>query len=125
MSFRPYRHTPIFGLALALFAPLAFGSQRLQLETPSYSVKIEVLCAEGDVSCDRVRYSGRSKKSGKSITLKGKTAHSLCADGVSPCRFLGYRFQHGKLSYFVSDDGLLQVTQGGKTLVEEIGQWQP
>lgn len=125
MNFRPYPHVLTSGLLLALFAPLAIGSQTLKLETPSYSVNIEVLCAEGDVSCDQVRYSGRSKKSGKAITLKGKTAHTLCADGVSPCRFLGYRFQHGKLSYFVSDDGLLQVTQGGKTLVEETGQWQP
>lgn len=125
MNFRPYTHVLTSGLLLALFAPLAFASQTLKLDTPSYSVKIEVLCAEGDVSCDQVRYSGRSKKSGKSIALKGKTAHTLCADGVSPCRFLGYRFQHGKLNYFVSDDGLLQVTQGRKTLVEEAGQWQP
>lgn len=125
MSPRHYPLTLTSGLLLALFAPLAFASQTLKLETPSYSVKIEVLCAEGDVSCDQVRYSGRSKKSGKSITLKGKTAHTLCVDGVSPCRFLGYRFNNGKLSYFVSDDGLLQVTQGRKTLVEETGQWQP
>lgn len=114
-----------FGLLLSLFTPLVFASQTLKLDTPSYSVTIEVLCAEGDVSCNQVRYLGRSKKSGKAITLKGKTIHTPCADGVSPCRFLGYDFRHGKLSYFVSDDGLLRVTRGSKTLVEEAGQWQP
>lgn len=52
-------------------------------------------------------------------------AFPVRADGVSPCRFLGYDFKHRQLSYFVSDDGLLRVTRGSKTLAEEAGQWQP
>jgi MOSC domain-containing protein YiiM len=43
---------------------------------------------------------------------------------VTPCRFLGYRFDNGDVIYEVSEDGLLRVTQGGKVLLQEQGEWQ-
>jgi hypothetical protein len=94
------------------------------LTTPSFIVDIKVQCAEGNVSCDKVDYVGKSRKTGKSIALHGKTMHTLCADGVTPCRFLGYEFWNGKINYRVGEDGTLLVTQGRKVLVSEKGEWK-
>ena len=95
-----------------------------ELDTPSYNITIQSNCEEGSVSCDNVSYTGVNKKSGKSITLKGSTSHTLCADGVTPCRFLGYQFKNGDTSYFVSEEGGLEVTNGDEVLVSETGTWR-
>ena len=93
------------------------------LTTPSFVVDIQVRCEEGAISCDDVLYTGTSKKTGNSIKLRGKTLHTLCADGVTPCRFLGYEFRKGGVYYRVLEDGSLLVMQGKKVLVEETGKW--
>lgn len=91
-------------------------------ETPSFIVKIEVHCPEGNVTCEDVSYTGTSKKSGKSIFLKGRTMHTRCVDGT-PCRFLGYTFSSGKVTYQIRDDVLI-VMNGDETLVSESGHWK-
>jgi hypothetical protein len=48
----------------------------------------------------------------------------MCADGQTPCRFLGYRFANGNEIYEVSEEGWLTVTQAGKVLLQEQGEWQ-
>ncbi|OPZ12148.1 MAG: hypothetical protein BWZ07_01527 [Alphaproteobacteria bacterium ADurb.BinA280] len=93
------------------------------LQTPRFDISIETLCAEGDVSCNDVRYVGISKRSGASITLRGTTLHRACKDG-SPCQFLGYQFRSGSVRYRVFEDGRLEVTDGTKVLVDERGEWQ-
>lgn len=56
--------------------------------------------------------------------LTGGTWHTACADG-SPCRFLGYRFQDGNVSYRVHQSGLLEVVRGrDEVLLSEQGEWQ-
>lgn len=96
-----------------------------ELETPSYNVTIQSNCAEGEVSCDDVSYTGVNKKSGKSIILKGSTWHTLCADGATPCRFLGYKFKNGDVIYTVSEEGILEVVKkGNKVLFSEQGNWR-
>ncbi|KKL00452.1 hypothetical protein EIK76_16915 [Rheinheimera mesophila] len=95
-----------------------------RLDTPNYSVEIQQLCPEGEVQCQNVVYKGTSKVSGASIELKGKAWHSLCADGVTPCRFLGYQFNNGRIRYLVHESGLLQVIgRSGSVLVQEQGVW--
>jgi hypothetical protein len=91
------------------------------LETPNFIVRIEVNCPEGEVTCDRVTYRGKSKKTSRQITLPGKTVHTLCADGETPCRFVGYQFISGAITYLVTDDGELIVQDGGKVIVDEHG----
>jgi len=93
------------------------------LSTPSFTVTIEAKCEEGVVSCDLVNYVGTSKKTGNSVTLKGKTLHTKCKDG-SPCRFLGYEFKSGSTLYRVWEEGRLEVRQGSKVLVDEAGDWE-
>ncbi|MRX08573.1 hypothetical protein GJ697_12055 [Pseudoduganella sp. FT25W] len=108
-------------LSLALGALPALAQK---LDTPSFVIQIISNCAEGSVTCDNVNYVGTSKKTGKSVRLRGKTVHSLCADGVTPCRFQGYEFKSGNTHYFVSEDGRLEVTLNNKSLVSEKGQWE-
>jgi hypothetical protein len=112
--------------AIVLFSGIATSRASFldTLETPSYKITIESRCPEGYVTCDDVKYVGVSKKTGKSITLIGKTVHAVGADGVTPAHFLGYEFKNGSTTYFVSDDGEISVKQGQKILVQETGVWK-
>ena len=94
------------------------------LSTDSFDITVDVRCKEGEVTCDNVRYVGVHRKSGKSITLRGRTHHTVCADGVTPCRFLGYVFPNGKVTYFVAEQGQLMVREDRKVLVRESGTWR-
>lgn len=113
-------------LVLLLIIPSQSMAERqpLKLVTNSYTVILRSLCEEGEVTCDQVEYQGVSHKTGASITLMGKTIHSLCADKLTPCRFLGYEFKNGNVSYTVTDSGILRVTQGEKLLLQQQGEWQ-
>jgi hypothetical protein len=111
-------------LAALTLAASAHAATQETLETSGFIVKIEQLCEEGNVTCDNVRYTGTSKKSGKTITLRGKTMHSTGPDGVTPGRFQGYTFRSGRVHYTVYADGRLEVTEGNKTLVSQRGEWK-
>jgi len=97
------------------------------LTTDHFAVTISQHCEEGVVTCDDVSYSGVNRKTGKEIHLTGSTWHTTCADGVTPCRFLGYRFTNGNVTYLVHEDGTLEVTQtvngDVERLVHERGVW--
>ena len=95
-----------------------------ELLTKNYKIVVNSKCSEGNVTCDNVTYVGINRKTGKSIKLKGSTWHTLCADGVTPCRFQGYIFKNGNVTYFVHQDGYLKVTQNNKVLLEEKGEWK-
>lgn len=45
------------------------------------------------------------------------------ADGVTPSHHLGYTFTHGKFSYFVAEQGWLDVMRGKKRVLHEMGTW--
>jgi hypothetical protein len=110
---------------IALFlgiASVALGREEI-FETATYRIVIEVRCPESYVACDNVRYVGTSRKTGKWITLSGKTLHSYASDGVTPTQFQGYYFLNGTVAYFVSEHGYLEVTKGDKVLVHEEGHW--
>jgi len=94
------------------------------LVTPSFEAAISINCAEGNVTCDDVTYVGTSRTTGKSIKLHGRTLHSLCADGKTPCAFQGYEFRNGKTHYRVLQSGDLLVTRGNAVLVQEHGHWR-
>lgn len=113
----------IFVLAFLLLCAFpAFSAEKLVTE--SFEITIDVRCEEGVVGCDNVKYVGVSKKTGASITLIGAEMHTKCADGVTPCRFLGYLFKKGKVTYTVTENGYLSVKQGNKVLVQEQGVWK-
>jgi hypothetical protein len=94
------------------------------LETQNYIIEIEKNCPEGYVTCDNVSYRGTHKSRDAEIKLKGETLHTLCADGVTPCRFLGYQFKNGNITYLVEDDAALTVMRNkSEILLREAGRW--
>jgi hypothetical protein len=112
------------GSAPSTLPATAPAERKLVLVTNSYEVTITLGGDEGNVEDNDVTYHGVSKKSGKRITLKGLTWHTHAADGT-PSRFLGYRFQSGKLMYEVLEEGRLTVVRDRReVLVDESGEWQ-
>ncbi|MDF5712614.1 MAG: hypothetical protein PUP93_01705 [Rhizonema sp. NSF051] len=91
------------------------------LKTKSFNIKITRNCQEGNVTCNNVTYYGRSLKTGASVRLTGKTVHKTCADGVTPCRFLGYEFRNKQYLYRVTQEGLLQIYERNRLILEEKG----
>jgi hypothetical protein len=94
------------------------------LETPHYLIKVERNCPDNYVTCEDVSYVGRNKSTGQTISLTGRTLHSLCADKITPCRFEGYEFKNGRYKYFLGIQGYLVVRLGSKTVFEEKGEWR-
>jgi len=104
---------------------LSVNALAQKLVTEHFEIIITSNCAEGEVTCNNVTYDGKNRKNGSSIHLKGKTLHSLCADGVTPCSFQGYAFTNGNIDYIVHENGLLEVVQNNsKVLINEKGEWQ-
>lgn len=128
---RARRHRAPLLIALALLG----GSAPAEPDAPSvsharvldagrYLIRIEIHCPEGEVDCDRVTYRGQNKRTGAKLELTGRTAHTMCADGKTPCRFLGYRFENQGFTYFVSESGELTVSDGDTVVVRENGTWK-
>jgi len=122
-SGQPYKLRPVLQSLLGKSGEGSRRSSGQVLLTPAFRIVVERHCPEGSVICDRVSYLGEDRQTGSSIRLMGSTSHSICADGVTPCRFLGYRFQNGNTIYLVDEDGSLRVLQGDKLLLEEQGEW--
>jgi len=93
------------------------------LTTKHYIITIVDDRQEGEVTSESVVYVGVSKRTGKSIRLKGADWHTTGPDG-SPGRFLGYKFKNGNITYLVFEEGRLEVLSGnGAVLVDETGTW--
>ena len=121
MTTRTFGAAALLLLGTTLLQPAA--AQEV-LVTPGFVVTI-IGCGDGVVSCEDAKYVGVSRKTGQVLTLKGKTLHTMAADGVTPNRFLGYEFRNGQTVYRVTLDGELEVKQGGRALVNEKGKWAP
>ncbi|MGF1733603.1 hypothetical protein [Photobacterium kasasachensis] len=110
---------------LAILFLLPFSVLSMELETSGFLVTIKSNCAEGEVSCNNYVYTGISKKTGNSLTLKGASWHTVCADQVTPCRFLGYKFKNGNVTYYIRQNGLLQVIKNrNEVILSEQGEWK-
>jgi hypothetical protein len=110
---------------LTLVATPVWAKWSRVLETPNFTITIEATCEEGVVVCGEMNYIGVSKKSGNKIQLKGSDWHTLCGDRVTPCAHQGYIFKNGNVTYYVHDEGILEVVQNkDKVLVHEEGEWK-
>lgn len=95
------------------------------LTTDNFIVQIESGCVEGEVSCDTMKFIYSRIGFDKTQTVVGKTVHTTCADGITPCAFQGYEFQVDGSNYFINNSGVLEVTDSeGKQLLVEQGKWQ-
>lgn len=108
-------------LLLACASPAA---AQLVLATESFDIAIDIRCPEGEVGCKDVRYTSVHRRSGRILKLLGEELHTLCADRVTPCRFLGYVFRHGRQRYYVWENGTLAIKHGDEVLLQEAGKWQ-
>jgi hypothetical protein len=109
-------------LAASFVIGIGTGAIAESFNTKNFSVKITRNCPEGYVTCDNVTYQGRELRSGKSIRLKGRTQHTICKDGVTPCMFLGYTFRNGNYLYRVTNMNVLEVYKSGKLILSEQDQ---
>lgn len=105
---------------LLLFA----DGETAQLETDSLLLRVDVHCAEGNVTCAAVTLQAMHKITGASLILNGETLHTRCADGITPCRFIGYHFSHHDLVYQLTEQGVFSVLSGSDIVFEEAGTWQ-
>ena len=108
----------------SLFVSINDAEVTKTLKTKNFQITIWSGCIEGSVTCDKVFYEGTNINTGDSLQLVGKSLHTLCADEITPCRFLGYEFLNGNYRYILTEDGSLSVYQGETLIKEEQGTWQ-
>lgn len=111
-------------VSIALLPVIALWIQTANaetLKTKNFNVKITRNCSEGYVTCNNVKYFSKNLKTGKSISLTGKTIHTTGTDGVTPGHFLGYEFRNNNYLYQVTADGTLLIYQGKKLILKEQG----
>ena len=93
--------------------------------SPTYEIAMRWNCSEGNVTCDDIEIKLANRTDNRFYTAVGKSRHSVCADGVTPCQFQGYEFMIGELNYFLHVDGLIEVVHGkGKLVISEQGEWK-
>jgi hypothetical protein len=93
------------------------------LITPSYEIEIGS-CPEGHVSCDTISFVVKNIESGSESSYVGGTLHTLCADGETPCRFLGYQFTSKIGQFNIYDTGTLVINDAdGQAVLIEEGSW--
>ncbi|MBA2652294.1 MAG: hypothetical protein H0U73_08525 [Tatlockia sp.] len=91
------------------------------LDTPHY--KIIINCQNSKIEhCDKASYEETNKETGATLNLAGKQISKAC-EGASNCNSLGYEFTNGNVIYYISENGQLQVIDGGKVLLDESGTW--
>jgi len=93
------------------------------LETKSFLIKITEVRQKNVTNDLSVIYSGMDKNYSRGITLKGEDTYEVDTNGV-PLQLLGWTFRNGDITYYVSDEGDLKVTQGENVLVSDRGQWR-
>jgi hypothetical protein len=108
--------------ALFLFSSVSFAET---LVTDNFTINIENQCEEGNVTCEMIKFTYAPVGIGNMKTVIGKTKHSACADGTTPCGFQGYEFMADGGVYYISSSGILEVTdkEGNQLLVEQ-GKWK-
>jgi hypothetical protein len=79
------------------WSPLANAESTAVFNGKKFLAKITEHCSEGNVSCDDVTLESKSKKTGKGISLKGKTVNVNCPE---VCDFRGYEFKNGVYTYY-------------------------
>ncbi len=123
MTFCTTRLTQPLGLLWLLLSSGLTAGERM-LVTPSYQLKMDSRCAEGELSCAHYTLQGHERHSGEPLMLQGRSIHTPCADTETPCRFLGYRFDEPERSFLITEDGLLNIYHGDSLILHEQGRWQ-
>lgn len=107
-----------------LFISISSSAISQTLVTNEYELTITELCEEGIVGCDNVVLNMIPHDSADKKRIGGEAFHTMCADGVTPCAFQGYRFKTKNEIYRILDDGTFQIfDKNGKQILSEKGKW--
>lgn len=122
------------GISAASFAVTPSKSTlMLGMDVQGQRLNLYQGCMEGSVSCDDLLLESqdligwafrsphdqtRLETPLKVKTYHGKTIHSVCSDGVSPCAFQGYGFEDTKISGFI-DPATSTITLKNKNTGKE------
>lgn len=106
-----HRYCPALCQLIGLLM-LVLHVQAGTLVTDAGIVHVDSLCPEGYVECDYVSLKFAGQAGSAKPSLLGSTLYSRCADGISPCRFLGYEFPKAHTTIRIYD-------QGDSVLIEE------
>lgn len=92
--------------------------------TKNFTIEIHSMCEEGNVTCDEIQFTLSVKGFESKKIVTGKTIHTRCADGVTPCAFQGYLFVTNDAKYFLYHSGVLEVVdKQDNPLLLEQGEW--
>lgn len=99
--------------------------KNITLDTESFVINIKGVCIPPAVECGDLEYSGKSKKNGLSMSLRGVPYYGRDNDRADRIKLLGYYFKNGNIEYYVSISGVLKVNnlESNKVLIEESGVW--
>ena len=99
----------------------------LVIETASYRIT-NITCPEYVVSCEGNPTILENKITGKTKTVYGKTMHTTCKDGVTPCKYLGYKFSDGRFEFYLwadyGDRDFLTVHKDEKKVLRQRILWR-
>jgi hypothetical protein len=102
---------------------ISFSVNADQLRTSSYEIEIGS-CPEGYVSCDTIPINVKELNTGIVTAYTGETLHTLCADGETPCRFLGYQFTGDVGQFYIYENSTLEIKDdSNQTILVEEGSW--
>ncbi|WP_347366187.1 hypothetical protein [Vibrio vulnificus] len=109
-------------MLLFLFSSSVLGQT---FRTDNFELEFHNECGEGEVTCEKVRVFFSLIGIETKQEALGKSIHSLCADGITPCRFLGYELRSDGVRYIVYESGVLSVVDdSGNELLLEQGAWE-
>lgn len=101
---------------ITLISAVAHG---MELNTKSFTIDIQNNCPEGEVTCDKVSYTGTRKSDGSKIHLIGHTLNNK-----NTVDLYGYTFKNGDYTYSIyiqSAEFILE--KNGNLIVTEKGEW--
>lgn len=108
----------------SLAMAMASQANAAVLVTEQFVIVIVERCAEGDVACNDVKYTGVNRKTGESISLKGQAWVRMCAQTNTPCQHLGWHFRNGEFTYRVRETPpSLEIERDGKMVLEQKAVW--
>jgi len=113
------------GILFLLLSAIVPGGHAAEFVSPAARATVTVNCPEGEVSCDDVDLELLRIPAGEVIHARGRTLHTLCRDGVTPCRFLGYEFIDGDTRIRLYESGVITIEGGdGGDILRETGEWR-
>jgi len=113
--------------AILLLSFLSAFVQAEVLVTPSAKATIVQQCVEGEVTCSKVKLELLELSSGSTVHAYGKTLHSTCSDGITPCAFQGWEFYNrtGLAAIIITQSGTVTMLNSeGEVTFEESGKWK-